>query len=410
MGSNIRGDKSICLGFESEAEYAKCLEDETRFRRHLTWMYAEHPELFPKEMSSGFNFYGFVESKKQKVKMRRIELKKNGVVYQIRPSFIMPYMVSRTEDVDKALYLLRYEVPYHAITYAFGRNDMYWYRVYLSFGRASIVGTTVKDPAKLPTDLVADEKHTSRVDEKVYVATTAAQGCILGASLAESADNEALLASYGEFKQEARALAPNYSPKTVNTDGWGATQNAWKKLFPTTTLILCFLHAWLKIRDRCKRSKELLVTIGEKVWHVYHSKTKAQFAQRVRRLREWTKAKFRRKSPLKKKLLTLCDKAPKFKVAFDFPSAYRTSNMVDRLMNYQDRVLYGMQYFHGTKQSARLCVRAMALMWNFHPYSTRTRSKYPNRCSPFEDVNGFRYHDNWLHNFLIAASMGGRRT
>jgi hypothetical protein len=36
-------------------------------------------------------------------------------------------------------------------------------------------------------------------------------------------------------------------------------------------------------------------------------------------------------------------------------------------MNHQDRRLYAMCYFHGTLESARLAVRAMALLWNFHP-------------------------------------------
>jgi hypothetical protein len=409
MGSNQRGDKSICLAFESEAEYAKCLEDEKRFRRQLGKMYAEHEELFPVEFGSGYNLHGFVQSKKQQVKMRRIALKKNGKVYQIRPSFLMPYMVGKTDDIDKALYLLRYEVPYHAITYAFGRNDMYWYRLHVGLGRASIVGTTIKDRKKLPLDLVADEKHTSLRGEKVYVATTAAQGCLLGASLTASASTPALTDGYGEFKQEAQELDPNYAPHTVNTDGWEATQNAWQKLFPSITIILCFLHAWIKLRDRFKRYKELLNTVGEHVWHAYHAETKAQFSQRIRRLREWTKSRFRRNSPLKEKLLALCDKAPLFKIAFDFPSAYRTSNMVDRLINYQDRLLYARQYFHGTKLSANLYLRSMALLWNFHPYSSRTRANDSNRYSPFQDLNRFRYHDNWLHNFLIAASIGGRR-
>jgi hypothetical protein len=31
---------------------------------------------------------------------------------------------------------------------------------------------------------------------------------------------------------------------------------------------------------------------------------------------------------------------------------------LDRLMNYQDRILYAMQYLHGNKESARLYVRA----------------------------------------------------
>jgi len=31
------------------------------------------------------------------------------------------------------------------------------------------------------------------------------------------------------------------------------------------------------------------------------------------------------------------------------------------------------------------------------------------RCSPFKDLNGFEYHDNWLRNLLIAGSMNGYR-
>jgi hypothetical protein len=50
----------------------------------------------------------------------------------------------------------------------------------------------------------------------------------------------------------------------------------------------------------------------------------------------------------------------------------------------------------------------MALQWNFHPYSLRAQRLGSTR-SPFESLNGFQYHDNWLHNLFSAASMGGRR-
>jgi len=43
-----------------------------------------------------------------------------------------------------------------------------------------------------------------------------------------------------------------------------------------------------------------------------------------------------------------------FQPALDCTSAYRTSNQVDRPMNYFDRVLYSTQYFHGNLTSARL--------------------------------------------------------
>ena len=90
---------------------------------------------------------------------RRIKLKANGDIYQIRPDFIMPYMVGKTHEVEKALYLCRFAVPFDAIAYVFGRNAMYWYRAYASLSRASIFGTTIKDPQLLPKHLVVDEKH-----------------------------------------------------------------------------------------------------------------------------------------------------------------------------------------------------------------------------------------------------------
>ena len=105
----------------------------------------------------------------------------------------------------------------------------------------------------------------------------------------------------------------------------------------------------------------------------------------------------------------MCRRAAQFTVAYQFPQAHRTSNMLDRLMNHQDRLLYTMQYLHGDKESARLYLRSMALVWNFHPYGARTRSNDSHRSSPFTELNGYSYHENWLHNLLIASSMNGRR-
>jgi hypothetical protein len=68
-----------------------------------------------------------------------------------------------------------------------------------------------------------------------------------------------------------------------------------------------------------------------------------------------------------------------------------------------------MRYLHGTPAATRLAVRAMALLWNFHPYGARCRRDDETLRAPFHDLNGFAYHPNWLHNLLIASSMGGRK-
>ena len=78
-------------------------------------------------------------------------------------------------------------------------------------------------------------------------------------------------------------------------------------------------------------------------------------------------------------------------------------------MHHQDRRRSAIRYVPGTPTSARLAVRAMALQWNFHPYGARCRGAARTRRSPCHDLNGFAYHPNWLHNLLIASSMGGRR-
>lgn len=52
---------------------------------------------------------------------------------------------------------------------------------------------------------------------------------------------------------EAQSVSPTYQPQTVNTDGWAATHKAWQTLFPTITVVLCFPHAFIRIRSCCQR-------------------------------------------------------------------------------------------------------------------------------------------------------------
>jgi hypothetical protein len=380
------------------------VDDPQQFRQGLEQMSAQHPELFPAAMRNGFTLHDSYHSVKQGLRLRRIKLKATGEVYLVRPSAVLPYLAAKTEEVEKALYLRQWGVPFAALAYVFGRDAMFYYRAWLHLGRPYIVGTTVKQAADLPAHLLADEKHTWLNGQRHYVATTVGGGCLLGAAVVAEASTEALQVGYGEFLMEAHALAPTYQPATVCTDGWQATREAWQLLVPTVTLILCFLHAVLKIEARCRGA--LRQQLRRLAWHVYQARNKVAFGQRVRRLREW--ASVHLSGTVQETVLKLCALKEQFQVAYDFPAAARTTNGLDRLMDYQDRVLYQMRYLHGTRESARLAARAMALHWNFHPYSLRAQRKGTTR-SPFESLNGFQYHDNWLHNLFTAASMGGRR-
>lgn len=102
-------------------------------------------------------------------------------------------------------------------------------------------------------------------------------------------------------------------------------------------------------------------------------------------------------------------KKKEFLTHYDYKEGQRTSNMLDRLMKYQDRRLYATQNFHGNICSAETAVRAHALLMNFCPFSPQTIVNKGDIHSPFEEVNGFRYRDNWLENLLVAASLGGKQ-
>jgi hypothetical protein len=87
--------------------------------------------------------------------------------------------------------------------------------------------------------------------------------------------------------------------------------------------------------DRCRGA--LRPEGVAKVWRVYQATTKRPFAQRLRRLAEWTPAHLR--GAVAEMVLKRCRRRADVTPAYDCPQAHRTSNAVDRLMHYQDRVL-----------------------------------------------------------------------
>ena len=82
--------------------------------------------------------------------------------------------------------------------------------------------------------------------------------------------------------------------------------------------------------------------------------------------------------------------------------------MVARLMNRLTRYLYAGRGLHGHQKSSELRLRGWALLNNFTPYAPRSN---PMRqyLSPAHRINQKKYHDHWLHNLNISASMAGFR-
>lgn len=381
------------------------------YRNHVDEVYEKHPELFPEGFSEGYKLHDLQRKKKQNgFLVRRVKLK-NGKVYEIMPSFVMPYLVGKTEEVSKGLLLRKWAVPYEVIASILGRDAMYWERVESSLSRFSIVGSLCKT-ASVPEHLAADEKITFWNGEEVYIAMTAGKGCVLGAELSMSENTEGLETAYGVFKTESLLCEADYTVHSVNLDGWKATHQSWRNLFPKVSIILCFLHAFLKVRDLGKSLKELYWDVCSQVWEVYRKGDKSSFLSSIVDLEKWAESNLKDAEKVLMKVKDICFKSAQFALAYDIPNCYRTSNQIDRPMNMIDRYLYSIRYFKGHRQSANDKIRAWAMIYNFSHFGQRTLNR-PNtskKSCRFEELNGFVYNSNWLENLIIAGSMNGRKT
>jgi len=104
-------------------------------------MITTYPELFPPEITQGYTLHDILPAsvKLPAVQWRRIRLKTRDAtgrrqVFTIASSDILPYMTGYTAQVEKALFLRRFGVPFWGLTYVFGRDDDYWYRLSTHFG------------------------------------------------------------------------------------------------------------------------------------------------------------------------------------------------------------------------------------------------------------------------------------
>src|SRR3954453_2709447 len=145
-----RGNRPLCLPLSEEA-YSQIVDDPTAFRRAIDDLFRSMPELFPANFADGYRLKDDRRSTKQEIPIRRVRLK-DGTAYSIRPSFLMPSMTARTEEVEGPLFVRAFGVPSWPLARVFGNDPMDWYRRECGMGRFSGGETTVRH-AGLPEHL-----------------------------------------------------------------------------------------------------------------------------------------------------------------------------------------------------------------------------------------------------------------
>ena len=290
-------------------------------------------------------------------------------------------------------------------------SPMALYRLICALGQQSMVTVLTRCGLALPVYVLADEKHSHCLREKVYLPTIVQGRVIWHLGYTTEASAAALTQSYLEFQHTAVHYEPSYRVRGVLTDGFDSTVKSMRTLFPGARLGYCLRHALNKIPDkliglsaplrkglraqfhsllhRCRTRTSLrVVALGQRLRRFADHITATVGEDQGERVRSWFEDK----------------KSGWYAVLAD-PKMPASSTLLDQVHNAIDRKLFMMKGFHhpGGRQAAFLT--GLAHLYNLIPY--QRRALHAGQCGV--EVEGGRIPTpDWMLNLQILTSGGFR--
>ncbi len=111
-------------------------------------------------------------------------------------------------------------------------------------------GYLVKCHLPLPAYILADEKHSRCLIERVYLPTIVSGRVLWHLGYSESKSAAAFTESYREFQGVALAHEPSFRVQGALIDGFDSTTKSMRTLFPGARLGCCLRHALNKLPDK----------------------------------------------------------------------------------------------------------------------------------------------------------------
>ena len=180
----------------------------------------------------------------------RIQCTSCKAVFTVLPHFVLRYRRMSPDVARQALIATHGGLSLEWCATIFHISTMSLYRVICAFGHHSVVTVLTRCGLPLPTYILADEKHSRCLTERVYLPTIVRGRVLwhLGYSASKSA--AAFTESYGAFQRAALAHEPSYQVRGALTDGVDSTVSSMRTLFPGARLGSCLRHALNKLPDK----------------------------------------------------------------------------------------------------------------------------------------------------------------
>ena len=411
-----RENRTITVDFRDDATYFHLIADGKAFVECvLAFLLALGFQLKHKATCSGggclTRHSHYARVRLGGVTIWRIQCTTCKAVFTVLPHFVLRYRSLRPDVARHALLATHGGLSLELCAVIWHLSPTALYRLICAFGRQSLVTVLTQCRLPLPTYVLADEKHSRCLTDKVYVPTIVSGRVLWHLGYTTEASAAAFTQSYGAFQRAAAQQEPSYRVKGVLTDGFDSTTKSLRTLFPGVRVGNCLRHALNKLPGkltaiaspvrkalrsqfhtlwyRARQRKGLRVfALGQRLRHFAdHVATTAGVAN-GERVRRWFQDK----------------KAGWYTVLAD-PQMPATSTLLDQAHNAIERKLFAMKGFHHPGGSQGAFLTGLAHLYNLIPY--QRRAQHAGQCGV--EVEGGRVptHD-WMLNLQILTSGGFR--
>src|SRR6267143_3035339 len=208
-----RENRTITVDFHNEATYGQLLDDTKAFVEFvLAFLLSIGFQLNHKTTcgASGLTRHShYVRVRLGGLTIWRIQCTRCKAVFTGLPHFVLRYHQMRPDVARDALVATHGGLSLELCAVLGHISPMALYRVICAFGQHSLVTVLTRCGLPLPTSILADEKHSRCLTERVYLPTIVRGRVLwhLGYSASKSA--AAFTQSYGQFPRLANQADPS---------------------------------------------------------------------------------------------------------------------------------------------------------------------------------------------------------
>ncbi len=409
-----RKNRTITVDFNDQSTYFQLLDDGKAFVEFVVAFFLSLGfQLLHKSTCTGG---GCLTRHSHYVRVRlggltiwRIQCTACKAVFTVLPHFVLRYRRMSPDVARQALIATHGGLSLEWCATIFNISPMALYRLICALGQQSLVTVLLKCHLPLPAYILADEKHSKCLTDRVYLPTIVSGRVMWHLGYSEFKSAVAFTQSYGAFQRAALEHEPSYRVQGALIDGFDSTTKSMRTLFPGARLGNCLRHALNKLPDkliglaapvrqglrsqfhsllhRCRQRKSLrVVALGQRLRHFADHIAATVGEEHGERVRHWFQ-----------------DKKAGWYAVLEDPKMPAMSTLLDQAHNAIDRKLFNMKGFHHPGGSQGAFLTGLAHLYNLIRYQRRALNA--GLCGV--EVEGGRVPtSDWMLNRQILTSGG----